>query len=164
LLRLGAREKAQSDQFSDLVLAAAAGYMFRNESEGEFITQQSAAGTHGYANTDIQMQAILIAAGADIPKGIQLRNISNLDVAPTIAALLGIDMKRGRVTQLSRPSKPTPPTDSLLVERRSCRKFACVDNSGRTQVWWRNPFSSTATRYQTQFLVKCNGARTRDVA
>jgi hypothetical protein len=95
LLRLGAREKAQSDQFSDLVLAAAAGYMFSNQSEGEFITQQSAPGTHGYANTDIQMQAIFIATGADIPKGIQLGNISNLDVAPTIAALLGIENERG---------------------------------------------------------------------
>jgi arylsulfatase A-like enzyme len=39
------------------------------------------------------MQAIFIASGADIPRGISLGNISNLDIAPTVAALLGIEMK-----------------------------------------------------------------------
>jgi hypothetical protein len=91
--KLGLSLPNQSDQAPDLVLAADSGYMFSNESEGEFISQQSAAGTHGYLNTDIQMQAIFIATGADIPKGIQLGKISNLDVAQTIAALLGIEMK-----------------------------------------------------------------------
>ena len=91
--KLGIPLPKQSDQAPDLVLAADAGYMFSSESEGEFITQQSVAGTHGYLNTDAQMQAIFIAAGADIPKGVQLGNISNLDVAPTVAALLGIEMK-----------------------------------------------------------------------
>jgi hypothetical protein len=37
--------------------------------------------------TDPQMQAIFIASGAGVPKGMQLGEISNLDVAPTIAAL-----------------------------------------------------------------------------
>ena len=42
---------------------------------------------------DPQMQAIFIAWGAGVPKGIRLGEISNLDVAPTLAALLGIEMK-----------------------------------------------------------------------
>jgi len=67
--------------------------MFTNDSVGDFITNAAAAGTHGYLNTDVQMQAIFIAWGAQIPQGLQLGNISNLDVAPTIGALLGIDMK-----------------------------------------------------------------------
>jgi predicted AlkP superfamily pyrophosphatase or phosphodiesterase len=75
------------------MLAAEPGYMFTNESEGDFVTRQSAGGTHGYLNTDFQMQSIFIACGAGIPKGIRLGNIANLDVAPTIAALLGIEMK-----------------------------------------------------------------------
>jgi predicted AlkP superfamily pyrophosphatase or phosphodiesterase len=91
--KLGLPIPKHSDQAPDLMLAAEAGYMFSNESEGEFITQQSAAGTHGYLNTDMQMQAIFIATGADIPKGVRLGNISNLDVAPTVAALLGVEMK-----------------------------------------------------------------------
>jgi arylsulfatase A-like enzyme len=38
------------------------------------------------------MQAIFIAWGKGIPRGIQLGSISNVDVAPTVAALLGIKM------------------------------------------------------------------------
>ncbi len=91
--KLGLPTPLQSDQAPDLVLAAKADYMFGNESEGDFITRVPVAGTHGYLSTDPQMQAIFIAWGAGIPKGIQLGNISNLDVAPTVAALLGIKMK-----------------------------------------------------------------------
>jgi len=92
--KLGIPTHKQSDQAPDLMLAAEPGYMFANESEGDFITNAAAGGTHGYLNTDPQMQAIFIASGPDIPKGIQLGNISNLDVAPTVAALLEIEMKK----------------------------------------------------------------------
>jgi predicted AlkP superfamily pyrophosphatase or phosphodiesterase len=91
---LGLPTPSQSDQAPDLVLAAKPDYMFGNELEGDVITRVSAGGTHGYLNSDPQMQAIFIASGAGIPRGVQLGEISNLDVAPTIAALLGIKMKR----------------------------------------------------------------------
>ncbi|HKF06894.1 MAG TPA: alkaline phosphatase family protein [Candidatus Sulfotelmatobacter sp.] len=91
--KLGLPTPEQSDQAPDLLLAAEPGYMFTNESEGDFITNAAAGGTHGYLNTDSQMQAIFIGCGSGIPKGIRLGEISNLDVAPTIAALLGIEMK-----------------------------------------------------------------------
>ena len=42
------------------------------------------------------MQAIFIAWGAGVPKGVHLNSISNLDVAPTIAALLGLEMKQSK--------------------------------------------------------------------
>ena len=80
-----------SDQAPDLVLAAKPDYMFSGESEGDFVTSAE-GGTHGYINTDPNMQAIFMAWGAGIPKGVRLGNISNLDVAPTIAALLGLEM------------------------------------------------------------------------
>jgi predicted AlkP superfamily pyrophosphatase or phosphodiesterase len=80
-----------SDQAPDLVLAAKPDFMFNGESEGDFVTDAE-GGTHGYINTDPNMQAIFMAWGAGIPKGIRLGNISNLDVAPTIAALLGLEM------------------------------------------------------------------------
>jgi len=91
--KLGLPTPTQSDQAPDLVLAASPDYMFGNELEGDYVTQIPAAGTHGYLNTDPKMQAIFIASGAGIPKGIQLGQISNLDIAPTIAAILGIQMK-----------------------------------------------------------------------
>ena len=56
----------------------------------------SEAGTHGYLNTDPKMQAIFIASGAGVPKGIHLGSISNLDVAPTIAAMLGLEIKQAK--------------------------------------------------------------------
>ena len=91
--KLGLPTPSETNQAPDLVLAAKPDYMFGNESEGALITHTPAAGTHGYLNTDPQMQAIFIAWGAGIPKGIRLGEISNLDVAPTLAALLGIEMK-----------------------------------------------------------------------
>ena len=92
--KLGLPDPTASDQAPDLVLAAAPDYMFGNELEGDLVTRVAAGGTHGYLNTDPKMQAIFIAWGAGIPKGVRLRDISNLDVAPTIAVLLGLDMKR----------------------------------------------------------------------
>jgi len=92
--KLGLPTPSQSNQAPDLVLAAKPDYMFGNDSEGEVMTRVPAAGTHGYLNSDPQMQAIFIASGAGIPRGVQLGQISNLDVAPTVAALLGIKMTR----------------------------------------------------------------------
>ena len=89
---LGLPTPMQSDQSPDLMLVAKPDYMFGNESEGAYITHGPGGGTHGYLNTDPHMQAIFIAWGSGIPRGIQLGHISNLDVAPTVAALLGIKM------------------------------------------------------------------------
>ena len=92
--KLGLPVPSSTDQAPDLVLAAAPDYMFSNESVGDLVTQVDAAGTHGYLNTDPTMQAIFMAWGAGIPKGVRINGISNLDVAPTIAALLGLEMKQ----------------------------------------------------------------------
>ena len=93
---LGLPTRSTSEQAPDLVLVATPDYAFSGESEGSFITKGTEAGTHGYLNTDPKMQAIFIAWGAGIPKGIHLGSISNLDVAPTIAALLGLEMKQAK--------------------------------------------------------------------
>ena len=42
------------------------------------------------------MQAIFIAWGYGIPNGTHLGSISNLDVAPTIAAMFGLEMKQAK--------------------------------------------------------------------
>jgi predicted AlkP superfamily pyrophosphatase or phosphodiesterase len=90
---LGFPLPSATSQAPDLVLAAAPDYMFSSESDGDYVTHGIEGGTHGYINTDPQMQAIFIAVGAGVPKGVRLGSISNLDVAPTIAALLGLEMK-----------------------------------------------------------------------
>jgi predicted AlkP superfamily pyrophosphatase or phosphodiesterase len=78
---------------ADLVLAAKEGYAFDGKSEGKAVSESvPPVGTHGYLNTDPDMNAIFIAWGAGIRKGIQIPEIRNVDVAPTIARLLGIEM------------------------------------------------------------------------
>jgi predicted AlkP superfamily pyrophosphatase or phosphodiesterase len=99
---LGLPTSSVSDQGPDIVLSAAPDYVFANESEGAYVTQVAEGGTHGYLNSDPKMQAIFIAWGAGIPRGIRLGKISNLDVAPTIAAILGIELK----TAKGRPIEP----------------------------------------------------------
>jgi predicted AlkP superfamily pyrophosphatase or phosphodiesterase len=98
---LGLPTRLTSDQAPDLVLAARPDYAFGGEADGSYLTQGNEAGTHGYINSDPKMQAIFLAWGVGIPKGVQLGNITNFDVAPTIAAILGLEMKHveGHVIQ-----------------------------------------------------------------
>jgi len=93
---LGLPTPSVSDQAPDLVLTAQSDYSFTGDPSQEFVTHVAAGGTHGFLNTDPQMQAIFIAWGNGIPKGVRLGSISNLDVAPTIAALLGLKMQQSK--------------------------------------------------------------------
>jgi len=94
--KLGLPSSQASDQGPALVLAATPGYAFANESEGGYVTSLAERGTHAYLNSDPKMDAIFIAWGAGVPKGSHLGSISNLDVAPTIAAILGLEMKQAK--------------------------------------------------------------------
>lgn len=119
--KLGLPTPTQSDQAPDLVLAAKPDYMFGNDSEGAPITHEPGGGTHGYLNTDPQMQAIFIAWGHGIPRGVQLGNISNLDVAPTIAALLGIKMNGAKGHAIEQIVKRRAGSGSSRPERLAAR-------------------------------------------
>ncbi len=92
---LGLPTPNESDQAPDLVLAAKTGYAFSSAPDNGIVSNAE-GGTHGYLNSDPQMQAIFLAWGEGIPKGIQLGRISNLDAAPTIAKLLGVELKTAR--------------------------------------------------------------------
>jgi predicted AlkP superfamily pyrophosphatase or phosphodiesterase len=99
--RLGLPDPAHSDQAPDLVVAAAEGYGFTGETGSDFVTPAPNQGTHGYLNSDPDMQAIFIASGAGIKPGVRPGTVTNLDIAPTIASLLGLQMKnvKGRVIE-----------------------------------------------------------------
>ena len=88
---LGLPSPQQSDQAPDLLIAAKPGYGFASGDQGAGVGPRS-GGTHGYFNSDSEMQAIFLASGDGIRPGVRLDHISNLDVAPTIAALLGVEM------------------------------------------------------------------------
>jgi predicted AlkP superfamily pyrophosphatase or phosphodiesterase len=90
--KLGLPSPGQSDQAPDLLIAAKPGNVFASgvpDGKGE-----ANGGTHGYLNSDPQMQAIFMAWGSGIKPGVRLGTISNLDVAPTIAVLLGIELTK----------------------------------------------------------------------
>jgi len=92
LAGLGLPSPQQSDQAPDLLIAAKPGYGFASGDQGAG-SGDSSGGTHGYLNSDSEMQAIFLAWGDGIRPGVRLDRISNLDVAPTIASLLGVEMK-----------------------------------------------------------------------
>jgi predicted AlkP superfamily pyrophosphatase or phosphodiesterase len=55
-------------------------------------------------NTNPEMQALFIASGAHIRKGVELDHITNLQVAPTIAKILGVSL----------PAAQQPPLTEVL--------------------------------------------------
>jgi predicted AlkP superfamily pyrophosphatase or phosphodiesterase len=48
------------------------------------------AGSHGYLASDPEMDAIFIASGYGVRAGARLEKVQTIDVAPTIAELLGV--------------------------------------------------------------------------
>lgn len=92
---LGLPDPARNDRMSDLVLSAADGFAFSGAADGDAVTSVPAGatpGSHGYLSKDPDMHAIFVASGAGIRKGAALGTIRNLDVAPTIAHLLGLKL------------------------------------------------------------------------
>ena len=82
-------------RMADLVLAAAPDYALRRQRRrrSEYRRRPAGAspGAHGYLNTDSDMDAILVAWGAGIKRGARTAAKPNVDVAATIAKLLGVE-------------------------------------------------------------------------
>jgi predicted AlkP superfamily pyrophosphatase or phosphodiesterase len=89
--QFGIPASGSTDQAPDLYLAAQPGYSFVGGAQGPLVSDVTPArGTHGYLNTDPDMGALLILSGAHIRHGVDLGDITNLRVAPTIAKILDI--------------------------------------------------------------------------
>lgn len=100
---LGMPTPTENQGMGDLVLYAKAGFAFNNGAAGDAVTGPSVdyGGTHGYPNTDPELDGIFIASGKGIKKGVVLPRMANLDIAPTIARLLDISLPApdGRVLE-----------------------------------------------------------------
>lgn len=83
-------DPARNSQMGDLLLVAKEGYTFSDEFfEDDIITPiPISLGSHGYLATDPHMDAVFVAWGRRIKPGTKLGFVENIDVAPTIAALL----------------------------------------------------------------------------
>jgi len=82
-------------QAPDLVIVAKDGYGVSGSAEGEaFVAlgteSRVPAGSHGFVSNEPKMNAVCVLSGVEIRPGVRLNNIENVDVAPTVAHLLGL--------------------------------------------------------------------------
>ncbi len=86
---------------ADLVLVAKDGFGFDGQATSEEPVNPSKGtpGTHGFLSRFDKMNATFVASGPMIQRGAKLEEISNTDVAPTIARILGVKLEQtsGRV-------------------------------------------------------------------
>jgi predicted AlkP superfamily pyrophosphatase or phosphodiesterase len=91
---VGLPQPAANPEAPHLILSAHPGFAFADALSGEAEVSAGAyKGTHGHLPDPDYMHATFIAAGAGIKPGTRLDVIQNVDVAPTIARSLGIEMK-----------------------------------------------------------------------
>ncbi len=78
---------------------AAPSYAMSSISTGSVIARTADRASNGYAPSRAEMRAAFIAAGKGIKSGIKVEYARLIDIAPTVAKLLGLEMKtaRGRV-------------------------------------------------------------------
>lgn len=91
---LGMPDPTKNPQMAELILVAKEGYAFNNEARGEDVVttvtlELGNQGHHGFLSSNPKMNASFIAWGRGIKQGARLGMIQNVDVAPTMAALLG---------------------------------------------------------------------------
>lgn len=91
---LGMPSPAENQGMGDLILYPKPDYTLQPGVAGTEVVVPSTNyfGTHGDLASDPDLDGIFIAAGAGIRRGITLPRVSNLDVAPTIAHLLGLQL------------------------------------------------------------------------
>lgn len=90
-------DPAKNRQMADLILTGKPGYAFNNEARGDNVITdvtltEGNQGHHGFLSTNPKMNALFVAWGRGIKAGAKLGVIDNIDVAPTMARLLGEEM------------------------------------------------------------------------
>lgn len=93
-VKMGLPRPEANAEAPHLVLTTGPGYSFDGSLAAPLIADAGGLrGSHGHDPAPAYMHATFIAAGAGIKPGVRLKSISNTDVAPTIARLLGLEMK-----------------------------------------------------------------------
>jgi predicted AlkP superfamily pyrophosphatase or phosphodiesterase len=92
--RIGQPTPQEDARAPDLWLSSKSGYSFSNghTAEEPVTPRASPGGTHGYLPDDPEMLGTLVLWGHGVEPGARPGRASNLDVAPTIARLLGIEL------------------------------------------------------------------------
>jgi len=90
---LGVPDPSKNPEAPHLVLTTGPGYSFANNVTGPAVFDTGGnKGSHGHDPRPDSMHAMFVAAGTSIKTGTKLNIINNVDIAPTIAHLLGLEM------------------------------------------------------------------------
>jgi predicted AlkP superfamily pyrophosphatase or phosphodiesterase len=91
-------------RMADRVLVAASDYAFSAATSGDLnidVPGGGIRGNHGYVNSDPEMKAILVMWGAGVEPGSRVPEQPNVNVATTIAHLLGLKLPQSAATPIS---------------------------------------------------------------
>ncbi|QDS95730.1 Type I phosphodiesterase / nucleotide pyrophosphatase [Roseimaritima multifibrata] len=93
---VGFQHPREYSQSPDAILVAADGHSVSGSVTGDTLVAsnteaRTAIGSHGFLSTMPKMKAMCILSGAGIPPGTHLSTIENIDIAPTVAQILGLD-------------------------------------------------------------------------
>lgn len=90
--KYGVADPKSDPHAPDMILFAGLGYAFGDTAAGAlpFQDKPERRGTHGHDPEIPELHAVFVAWGEGIKPGARVGEITNLDVAPTIAKLLGI--------------------------------------------------------------------------
>jgi predicted AlkP superfamily pyrophosphatase or phosphodiesterase len=98
---LGLPLPQDDEQMGALFLTAKESYSFSAAAEDPVVVDAApgSLGAHGYVASDPDLRALFIAAGRGIKAGVALESVDTIDLAPTAARLLGVELKdvQGRV-------------------------------------------------------------------
>ena len=120
-------QPADNPAMGDLVLAARPGYAFGLEAKGDDLVAANPnpdAGAHGFLSTEPKMNAIFVASGAGIKAGTRIPTIDTIDVAPTIARILGVRLDNipGRVLEGILGGSRSQGEDDKRIDKRRATK------------------------------------------
>lgn len=94
--KYGLANPQDDPHMADVVLSAKKGYSFSDSLAGGLVVtpkSDEVKGTHGYDPNQPGLHGSFVAWGAGIKAGTTVERIENIDVAPTMAALLGLNMQ-----------------------------------------------------------------------
>ncbi|MBT2640534.1 alkaline phosphatase family protein [Bacillus sp. ISL-39] len=89
--KISHRKKSKERNAGDVLLMAAPGYIM-GQGESHIVKPTPEFGTHGGNPNREKLRAVFMATGPEIPNGKQIDPVSNLDIAPTIYELLGLQI------------------------------------------------------------------------
>jgi len=100
---------------ADYVLVAQKGYEIRDDICGDYMTNELIQkAQHGYSEEFDEMRASFCMMGPRIPKGMDLGSCNLVDVAPTLAALMGIPIPTAQGENLCERF----PTEDLQMNKK----------------------------------------------